>query len=202
MPGPQRTQAFTHLEGWELERVPDVRLKAGIPTDADFQGIPRDGFTVWDSSSKRLYVRVAGVWQPITGMTGARIENSAAISIVTATLTPLTFDTGRYDTDVFHNLVGQLAVPSGLGGTYRIGGAAQFAFNAAGVRILTVTVNGADRAVTGTNAMAAGATQLTASTELALVAGDVVQVQVYQTSGGNLNVVAGTPAIWMSRIGL
>jgi hypothetical protein len=62
MPAGQRTQALTHLEGWDLERIPDVRLKAGIPADTDFFSLARDGFMVLDTVSGVIWARLGGVW--------------------------------------------------------------------------------------------------------------------------------------------
>jgi hypothetical protein len=39
--------------------------KAGAPTDADFYNVPRDGFTITDTTNNLLYVRSGGIWRPI-----------------------------------------------------------------------------------------------------------------------------------------
>ena len=56
---------------------------------------------------------------------GARVYNSANISVSDNTDTLLTFDTERYDTDAFHSTstnTGRLTIPTGFGGRYLLTG--------------------------------------------------------------------------------
>ena len=48
----------------KLERSAKVlRIKQGIPTDADYSSTPPNGTMVLDALNNRLYVRVGGVWR-------------------------------------------------------------------------------------------------------------------------------------------
>ncbi len=89
-------------------------------------------------------VRNAAVYL-VSGKPRARVYNSIAFAVTTATQTPVTFDSERYDTGACHSTVSQqsrLVVPASEGGTYAMGGSIAWAGNAAGVRELSIRVNG------------------------------------------------------------
>lgn len=77
----RQTQAFTHLEGWDLEATPATRLKAGAPTDADFYGIPRDGFTVINPTTGVQWARIGGTWMQINAPVLDYVEFTAPVNI-------------------------------------------------------------------------------------------------------------------------
>lgn len=133
----------------------------------------------------------------------ARVYNSAAESITTGTNTALTFNTERYDTGGCHSTVSntsRLTVPSGGGGLYHIGGTITFAANATGDRALWIQLNGATRLVQDLRrASGTFETSINVVCDYVLAAGDYVELYVFQSSGGNLNVNASsayTPEFW------
>jgi hypothetical protein len=152
-----------------------------------------------------------GVFTAATGLAAAelndcfdpprcRLTKSGTQSIANNTTTAVTFDVEDIDDGGMHSTTtntSRITIPTGGGGTYLIGAHAEFAQNATGIRTLLLVVNGTstqstvrDNSPSGSNA-----TRLACTTLVSLVAGDYVEAQVVQTSGGNLNVAA-TCNLW------
>lgn len=136
----------------------------------------------------------------------ARVYNNAALTLTTGTVATLTFNTERFDSGSLHSTssnTGRLTAP--VTGLYMAGAHVSFASNATGIRLLRVRLNGST--VIGTQLMPAvsgDSTVVSVSTLYQLTAGDYVEAQAYQTSGGNLNVEASgnfSPEFWMVRLG-
>ncbi len=124
---------------------------------------------------------------------GARVYNSAALSIPHNTTTNLTFDSERFDTDAYHNTVsgtGRLTAP--IAGVYLIVGHVRFEANVTGFRQVGINLNGTTNlAVLTLPAVGAAVPNImTAETVYELIAGDYVTLQVLQNSGGSLDVGA------------
>lgn len=138
-----------------------------------------------------------------------RLTNSANISTTTATAKNLTFDTEVFDSGTMHSTsvnTGRIVVPTGGAGLYMIGANVEFDTNATGWRTLnlmlnTSTVIASHRAITSS---ASVTTRLSVATIYSLSAGDYLEVQVYQNSGGSLNVLSAADyspvfyATWMA----
>lgn len=139
-----------------------------------------------------------------------RVFNSAAITLTTATVTALTFNSERYDVGGCHSTVSntsRLTVPAGEGGLYHIGGCAEFVASATGERIVDIRLNGATFITRHRDIASSGSTSHTynVSTDYQLVAGDFVELTAFQNSGGNLNVSSlgnYTPEFWMRWVAL
>lgn len=196
---PRKTQAFTHLEGWDLERTPDIRLKAGAPTDADFYGIPRDGFMVWDTSSGVLWVRQGGLWSPV-----ARPDSYAKSTLVTSlvsgswTAVALAGEItggdpyGLHDTGTNNT---RFTIPAGWPtGWWRITGHGGFAGAAGGtLRGVGIGVGGAAPSASdfsrldSAGGFTASTIQFTHVSVMRLAATDYVELQLFQNTGGAIN---------------
>ena len=128
------------------------------------------------------------------GRMGARVRNSAAISLTSGVDTVLTFDTERFDRGGWHSTVsntGRLTAPFAC--LCLIVGHVDFAVNATGERSLVIVLNATTQLAGITVAANAGTTAnhfLTVSTIYALAATDYVQLNAVQVSGGALNVLA------------
>jgi len=103
-----------------------------------------------------------------------------------------TFNTIQFDTGNFYNSSSpdRLTVPSA--GTYFILGQLNFDPNATGERKANIMLNGGARASTLVAAAPSSNTGVSASCYLKVSAGDIIQLQAYQSSGGSLNISAGT----------
>lgn len=137
----------------------------------------------------------------------ARAYNSTNQLVATVTATALALDSERYDTDAIHdNATNNSRLTCKTAGRYAIAASASFAANATGFRRLGIRLNGITE-IARTSAPSVGAadpTDLTVETEYELAVNDYVQMVVYQSSGGNLNVLASTdysPVLAMARVG-
>jgi hypothetical protein len=122
---------------------------------------------------------------------GAAIYRDVATAISNATWTTITWDTEDYDTDGFWASspnATRVTIPSGKGGKYLFNFSACFASNASGVRLCKLQKNGTD--ILFGNWIGASGDFLTinGSGVLNLSASDYIEMQVYQSSGGNLNI--------------
>lgn len=125
---------------------------------------------------------------------GCQAYNSTTQSINSGTFTALSLDSERWDTDAYHsNTVNntRLTIPAGRSGQYRISGASHFTNgSASGGRFLRLVKNGVTfLRETGTSIVsAAHGFRGEVSTEVFLSAGDYIEMQGYQDSGGALAV--------------
>jgi hypothetical protein len=146
-------------------------------------------------STGQVLTVAAGVpsWATPAGaaFVGAAIYRDVATAISNATWTTITWDTEDYDTDGFWASspnATRVTIPSGKGGKYLFNFSACFASNASGVRLCKLQKNGTD--ILFGNWIGASGDFLTinGSGVLNLSASDYIEMQVYQSSGGNLNI--------------
>ncbi len=137
---------------------------------------------------------------------GARVYHDSNQTLTTATLTILSFNQERYDTDTIHHLsTNNSRLTCKTAGKYIISATALFDGNATGFRQIGIILNGTTliarcKQVSG-HAATVGWTE-TAIYDLAI--NDYVEVQAYQNSGGDLLVVTASnfsPEFMMQRIG-
>lgn len=141
---------------------------------------------------------------------GARAYNNANISIADATLTALTFNSERYDTDTIHDTsTNSGRLTCNTAGKYLIAGHVQWGDNATGFRLIAIRLGGTtylaihNQMATTFNATD-NATYQSISTVYELAVGNYVELVVEQISGGALNVISSgsfSPEFEMSRIG-
>lgn len=122
----------------------------------------------------------------------AAVTAAAAQSINSAAWTAINFNSETYDVGTMHDNVtnkSRFTIPAGGDGLYLIGGLVCFDPNATGLRGCAVAKNGTQ--IPGTpvvvNNGGAGQTSVQAMTLQNLVAGDYVEIQGYQASGGALS---------------
>ena len=139
---------------------------------------------------------------------GARVYNSANLSIPNTTWTDFTFDTERYDTDTIHSTgtnTGQLTCKTA--GKYLIIGQVQWDINAVGSRFVGIFLNNTtylDIVETETNTIATRYTSQNISTIYQLAVNEYVTFRGNQNSGGALNAnytAQISPEFMMHRIG-
>lgn len=140
---------------------------------------------------------------------GARVYNSGNISINDNTLTALTFNSERYDTDTIHD---PGTNPSRLtcktAGKYVITGHVQWDNVSAGGRLMAIKLNNTSFiAIVSQLPNAFGAdytTYMSVTTVYDLALNDYVELLVQHTRGSALNVIASaafSPEFGMQRIG-
>lgn len=161
---------------------------------------PQEGMISYlkDTNSTEYYSGSA--WVAIGGsstptLTGVSLYKSANQSIATATSTQITWDSERWDTNGFHDTSTnnqRITIPSGKAGYYQVNCYVSFANNTSGVRSGTINKNGST-AVIGGDLQAQGAGAYTVMIYSGIVnaaVGDYFTANMYQNSGGNLNVVS------------
>ena len=142
-----------------------------------------------DTTTSLEYKDSAGLVVSL-GREGARVYNSANISIPDATLTDLTFDTERFDRGGFHSIVtntGRLTIPHA--GTYYVGGSIDLAAGTDySVVYLHIRLN-AGATIIGTENVTPStfnaSPRLTVSTIWSFAASDYVVLTIYQDNTGN-----------------
>ena len=136
---------------------------------------------------------------PASGSTfvGAQLTNTSAQSISNGTYTALNFQSEIYDTDGFHdNSVDntRLTIPAGKGGKYLLTTQANFASNASGFRAIAIMKNGSASqiAYANSNPISGSSFTFAFSCVVDAVATDYFEMNVYQSTGGSLNVNSGS----------
>lgn len=170
--------------------------KVTIHDNDEFGGIDTESSNVltwwkWSTIRATLKTYLDALYAP-KAASGARVYNSANISIPDSSFTNLTFNSERFDTGSIHSTssnTGRLTAP--VTGKYLISASLAFVNNATGLRIAGILLNGTTNlAAQSTAAFAGTSANFSLTTIYHLTAGDYVEVSVYQTSGGPLNVSA------------
>lgn len=133
---------------------------------------------------------------------GCVVVRSATQSIANDTGTNILF-TGSdlRDTAAYHDTVtnsDQVVIPVGYGGWYVVTAGVDWAASSVGRRQLLVTVNGTGVIAGRYPPVNAGVSNQTVTGELLLAAGNVVRLNVAQTSGGALNATARMSVRWVA----
>jgi hypothetical protein len=137
-------------------------------------------------------------WAKSPNFVGCGVYKALAQSIPNATWTVSTFSDEFFDTNGFHSTTtntSRITIPTGLNGKYRISGSVVFGSNATNIRSIALYLNGSSfKEIWLNRASAAFTTIQTWNTIAEIVAGDYLEVYVYQDSGGALDINAGTAA--------
>lgn len=137
------------------------------------------------------------------GFSGARAYNSAPISVNNNTPTILTMDSELFDTDTYHSTASNTSrLTAPRAGYYLAMGQITWAANATGLRLAAIFVNGLTVASAPVQSEVPGyaADSLFQQVQgvVLLTAGQYVELDCQQTSGGALNA---TPALSLHWIG-
>jgi hypothetical protein len=124
---------------------------------------------------------------------GCSLYLTADQSIANSTGTYISWNIELYDTDSFHDNSTnptRITIPTGLSGKYLISTTLPFDNNATGVRVGYIHVNGTLIYLTAQGNLSATVDTYLDYTYVAnLTAGDYIQIQSFQDSGGALNVI-------------
>ena len=135
-----------------------------------------------------------------------QVKRAAAQTIGTGAWTEINWTAENYDTHGFHdNAVNntRLTVPTGYGGKYVIHAFVRWEANATGRRHLYIRVDDTDYiAATSVSPAVASAFYQSVTVEYELSAGQYVEADVYQNSGGNLDIEVGqVPLMTIRKVG-
>jgi hypothetical protein len=124
---------------------------------------------------------------------GCVVAKTTTQSIPDDTGTDIAFSSEERDTDSYHSTssnTDRVTIPTGLGGWYAIHAWVEWGASTAGRRQAIITVGGTDAIEARGAPVNAGVSNQIVSGELLLSAGDIVRLNVAQTSGGALGAVA------------
>jgi hypothetical protein len=145
---------------------------------------------------------------PASGVTysGVAVKKTAAQSIANATFTAATWNSEDYDTDGYHDNStnnSRITIPSGKSGYFLLSGTLNFDANATGNRGCELRKNGS-----GVNYVyflapttAANEPAIPFSFVINATAADYLELFVYQTSGGSLNMNSASSKWQVSFLG-
>lgn len=166
-----------------------------------------EGAITYDDTLNRPTFYNGSAWKPLAltadfREVGARIYHNANQSIADATAAVLSLNTTRRANNI---TVGADKLTVVEAGWYALAASVAFASNAVGLRFINLKINGTTYIGSqSTSALNGLPTQLGVTTLYYLVATDFVQIEVYQDSGGALNVLASTnysPELSMVKLG-
>jgi len=126
---------------------------------------------------------------------GCTVYLSSAQTIGDSTYTALNFGAELEDSDSFHSTASntsRITIPTGFDGKYIFFAHVAFAYHATGIRVIRFKKNGAATYYAYATTNATGSNTVTVihsqSPVLDLNATDYIEIQVYQDTGGNLDV--------------
>jgi hypothetical protein len=123
---------------------------------------------------------------------GVRAGRNTNQSLANATVTVITWEYETYDTDSLWTSSPnptRITVPSGKGGYYLCIAQIHFGTNVNGFRTCTLRINGSDTRTQTEIGTSSRGSSVYAIDILNLNAGDYIEVQGYQDSGGSLNAI-------------
>jgi hypothetical protein len=162
-------------------------------TTYSVNGTPGANITCASGASLQGATIVSGVITggSCAGASYAEVYNSVAQTTATVTVTTMTFNSERQDTDNYHSTssnTSRLTAPSA--GFYHITANSQWAANTTGNRYLDVILNGTTVIAADRRSNAGYAGEGSVNVDWYMNAGDYVEMRAYQESGGNLAVTA------------
>lgn len=129
---------------------------------------------------------------PSGGVTGCVLYNSANLTVANATWTTVNWNSEVYDTDSYHSTssnTSRITIPAGKGGKYLIFCNLTYDNNGTGIRWTRLLINGSeDYRLYGPRPSADGASSYHLFQIKDLTAGDYLEINTQQTSGGNLDL--------------
>lgn len=175
--------------------------------EADPAAIASYGQIISDSSGFPKWIEPSGgLAYRLKVQAHCRVYNSADITISDSTNTYLTFDTENIDTDAMHSTSANTSrITINKAGKYLVGATIRWASNATGYRQAFLQINRTTNIDVRIQTPVTGqVTNMGISTIYQFAAADYIEVGVFQTSGGNLNVGTSAnvaPAFWATWIG-
>ena len=189
--GTSGTVTVTNSMATAIDAKGDLIAGTGADTFARL-AVGTNGHTLVADSAEATGLKWAA---PASGSTfsGVSLFKSANQSIANNTFVVITFNSENFDTDTYHSTstnTSRITIPSGKGGYYNVSATLSFAGNNTGIRQLNLLKNGTavQNMFSTSPTQSAGDYRVSGSTILNLVAGDYLEINGYQSSGGALDV--------------
>lgn len=187
--------------------IPEAVLSISDNTTKDVS-TSAHGFVPKAPNDTTKFLRGDATWATTSStFVGATVKRSTTFAVSTATWTDVQWDAEDFDTNTMHDNVtnpDRVTIAASQGGKYLVAFSVQFATNATGFRSGKIQINGADGSYPAHRAIANTAGDsivLSGSGVITLAAGDIVRLQVHQTSGGNLNVNTDNSLLSVVKLG-
>jgi hypothetical protein len=168
---------------------------------------PTEGRVIFETDTNKLMAYDGSAWQELnmTDTPRVRAVREATQSLTTGSTIAIQYDTAPQNPRTMWSAgnPSRLTVPAGGGGTYVIGGAAQFAPAATGSRQLAVDISGTTQIRQTIPSIGSGlATRVNISYVCTVAAGEYVEITARQDSGGTINLETSEnhPSAWMVRV--
>lgn len=195
-----QTVRITRIAGVEGGGAPAITQTAGVTWDMPVAQVSITTGGVITITDERDFIPRFHAAQA-THSVGQTVTHNVELIVA--------LNTDRFDSDNFHDVVtnnSRLTVPTGLDGVYLIVAQATIAGAASGQRIINITQNGTQIARMIYAGTASFAAHMQCSTIRNLVAGDFIDMRVFQDSGVNQTLfgqdtVQYTPVLAMYRLG-
>lgn len=162
--------------------------------------------TITNTFSANTQIKSAQVNQNFTDVrtfSGVRLYKSVDELYATGAYRDLLFDTEDFDTDSYHSTASNTQrITCAVAGYYLFSAVIQFAVNTTGIRVMrfnrynssSVSQATYHKQSIGANTGGGANTYLSSSGIIKMNADDFVIVEIYQDSGGNLNLIGGNEA--------
>lgn len=209
-----------HANANDILEALEAKLGIGASTPAQGKllkgtGAGSSAWLALGTARQMLRVNAAGTDLEFFTVPAVRVYHNAAQSISNTTFTTLAFNseaTTGFDTEAMHDLVtNNSRITIVTPGVYLVGASVDFAANATGVRLVVLhrfaSGGGGDTAIASVDGVTIGTVDdhsMSLVTAYAMAAGDYFTLQVWQNSGGALNVPASSAyspefwAVWVS----
>lgn len=131
---------------------------------------------------------------------GCKVTRGSAQTIANSTVTVVAFTSEEWDSDGFHDNAtnnSRMTVPAGHSGKYTVSATVVFTANATGRRVVRLFKNGTTivgRTDSNAVSVAGVITTLNVTAEVSMSPTDYIEVQVFQDSGGNLDLATANLA--------
>jgi hypothetical protein len=122
-------------------------------------------------------------------LVGCAVYSATSPVIADSTWTTISYGSEYWDTDAFHSTstnTSRITIPTGKGGKYLVTAFGVWASGATGGRQMRILKNGADEPVRNYAYNNSTTLSIQIGYQIALVAGDYIEIQVIQSNGGNL----------------
>lgn len=163
---------------------------------------PNEGMTIYETDTDKIMVYSGSGWYEVAMLNPprARVSRNANQSYTSGSSTSMSWDTENWDPAGMWSAGNptRITIPSGGDGFYMLGCEMEFAGATAGNRQIQVLISGSGHIRQTIPSIGSGlATRVELSYGTQLDAGDYVEFQGRQDSGGSLNV---TGTAWACRI--
>jgi hypothetical protein len=159
-----------------------------------------EGRVIFETDTNRFWYYSGTAWILMGGSAPrVRVTRTGTFSLANNTNTTVLWDSEVEDADAFHSTsvnTSRLTVPTGLGGIYHVGYQVDFPA-AANITTCWLIVNGAATRY-GYHQIpnVSQGTIINGHDDLTLAAGDYVELQAYQNSGGAINAAGVNAKFW------